>query len=145
MHYPKENSNSSIIPFSNKVAVPYRKSEMCEIYCVPFWTNAKKSKTLRQFQDPLDRFKKKIINMTMIELYFSFLKLFKIWKSDKVWQLGHPNTNECFDKKSCLMVDLMGNLYPTCHSLNIYLLYIWTMWWLLMRVLVIWLILNNKV
>ena len=42
------------------MAVPYRKSEMLEIYCVPFWTNAKKSKTLRQFRDPLDQFEKKI-------------------------------------------------------------------------------------
>ena len=68
LRYPKENSNSSIIPFSNKVAVPYRKSEMLEIYCVPFWTNANKSKTLRQFCDPLDPFKRKFIKMTSIEL-----------------------------------------------------------------------------
>ena len=48
--------------------MPYRKSEMLEIYCVPFWTNANMSKTLRQFCDPLDPFKKQFISRTLSRL-----------------------------------------------------------------------------
>ena len=73
------------------MAVPYRKSEMLEIYCVPFWTNANKSKTLRQFCDPLDPFKKKFINRTLSQLSKTVRDL-KIGQTlaKRLIEMGHP-------------------------------------------------------
>ena len=75
-----------IFCFRSKMLALYRKIELLELFTLLFWGNAKIGPFSTEFRDPLDPFQKKIIQMTLIEFYPSFPKLFEISKSDKLQQ-----------------------------------------------------------